>query len=442
MNYQDAKFFLDSFIDYEKVSAPKRTRFFKLERVNFLLEAIGSPHKKFDTVHVAGTKAKGSTCAFIYSVLKQAGFKAGLYISPHLIDFRERIVIDDRLISKKQLCDLVGYIKDIITKNKERLCELTFFELYTAIAFIYFAKQNVDIAVIETGLGGRFDATNVLSPLVCAITPVGYDHTDVLGKKLFQIAKEKAGIIKPQTPCVIAPQEKEALAVIKNTSKELSAPLYEVGKDLKFNIKNSSILGSTFDITGIFGQQYKNLKISLIGYHQVVNAAVATGIIELLKTKGLNINKKSIIQGLKKASWPGRLHILRKRPFVVLDGAQNKVSAAALKDSIKKLFSFNRLFLILGISKNKDIDGVGQALCPLADKVIFTKADNPRATSPLVLKRQLSRYCRMDEYADNLKDALQMTRQDAKQDDLILICGSLYLVGEAIRLRIGEKLQK
>ena len=439
MEYSEAAAYLDSFVNYEKKAFSYSTDL-KLNRTYRLLEELGNPQHKFRTVHVAGTKGKGSVCAMVFSILREAGKRCGLYTSPHLVDFRERIrLIDredgkDRLISEDEICELIETkIKPVVenVKQEEGMDGITFFEVYTAMAFEFFAERGVDIGVIEVGMGGRLDATNVVRPIACGITPISYDHTDKLGPTLTLIAKEKSGIIKEGSLVVSAPQEEEAARVIRDVSEKMNARLYEVGKDISYRVLNSSIEGSTFNITGIWSE-YPALSIPLIGSHQIVNGATAVGLVELLGFNGISIAQEAIKSGLEKVEWHGRFQILSREPLIIIDGAQNRASAKVLKATVNDLFKGKRVMLILGISSDKDIEGIGNELCPMADKVIFTKANSPRAEEPVSLNARLSRFCKESIMRDNVREAISEATNNYSIDSLILITGSLYLVGEAI----------
>ncbi|MGE5197827.1 MAG: bifunctional folylpolyglutamate synthase/dihydrofolate synthase, partial [Deltaproteobacteria bacterium] len=399
MNYSETARYLESFINYEKIPKWSYRKFLKLTRFKDFLNRIGNPQNTLKCIHVAGTKGKGSTCAFIAYILRQAGFKTGLYTSPHLSDFRERIRIlssrvDKRgrgitfegMIPRKDLLRLVEKLKYNIERfnKKSKYGPLSFFEIYTALAFIYFKEQKVDFAVLETGLGGRLDATNTVRPLVCAITPISYEHTDKLGHTLTEIATEKTGIIKAQSSkrknqnvtVIAAPQEEEAMAVIRARCKAKEAVLYEVGKDLSYIRTNRGL-----KVKGIFGN-YSGIKIRLLGEHQLTNAAVAIGTIEALRNYGIKVSGDSIRRGLYSTFWPGRCEVISANPLVILDGAQNAASSRIIRKAIEDIFSYKKLILVLGISDDKDIKGICKELYDLADKVILTKADNLRASDP------------------------------------------------------------
>ncbi|MDI6605610.1 MAG: folylpolyglutamate synthase/dihydrofolate synthase family protein [Candidatus Omnitrophota bacterium] len=442
MNYPEAISFLESFVNYEQIPAYHYKQFLKLERLKGFLDSIANPQRYLKCIHISGTKGKGSTCAFITYILRQAGYKVGLYTSPHLSSIRERIRILEHqstrapkhqssvefegMISEEEITDLVRGLKPKIEEynKKSEYGPLTFFEVYTILAFVYFKEKKVDFAVLETGLGGRLDATNSAAALVCGITPISHEHTQQLGGSLREIATEKAGIIKgPESIVVTAPQKKEVMQVIKNRCKEVGAALYRVGKDIIYKKTN----GKNFNVKGPF-RQYENLKIKLLGEHQLVNAAVAAGIIESLRCHNIRVRATGVRRGLYNTLWPGRCEVISKKPLVVLDGAQNSASAAVLKQAIKHNFSYQKLILVLGISKDKDIKGICSCLKGLADKVILTRSANPRASLP----QSLAGYFTGKEVylTDNIKEARLKAARLATPRDLILVSGSLFVVGE------------
>ncbi len=403
--------------------------------------AINNPQQSLRCVHIAGTKGKGSTCAFIAYILKAAGFKTGLYTSPHLSDFRERIRIlnpkrrtripqpeFEGMIPKNALTNLVEKIKPAIEKYN-RICEygpLSFFEVYTALAFMYFKKMQVDFVVLETGLGGRLDATNAVNPCVCVITPISYEHTRQLGNSLREITAEKAGIIKSNGVVITAPQAEEARRVLRGRCAELGAKLYEVGKDITFRKTKNG-----FSVEGVF-MKYPNLKLRLLGGYQLINAAAALGAVEALRHYNIKINSTAIKNGFYNTAWPGRCEIVLQKPYVVLDGAQNIASAGALKQAINENFKYNKLTLVLGVSKDKDIKGICRIFYNLADKVILTKADNPRAALPETIERYFKG---KETYLTNsVKEAMALATAKVNPEDLILVAGSLFVVGAAREL--------
>jgi dihydrofolate synthase/folylpolyglutamate synthase len=432
MNYKEALRYLDSFIDYEKIIDYPYNSSLNLRRMERLCQFFDNPHKRFKSVHIGGTKGKGSVAAILASILREGGLKVGLYTSPHLISPRERIrilkktqnpksqiqkeILDlEGMISEEEITSLIEEIKPALEEiqQDESLGKVSFFELYTILAFLYFAQQQVDIAVLEVGMGGRLDATNVVRPLVAVFTPISLDHTDKLGPDLTNIAGEKAEIIKKGCLVVSSPQDREAGEIIRNVCRQKGVPLYQVD--------------------GQIDEKCAGLRFSLKGRYQRVNLALALRIVEVLKRYDIEISSDSIRAGLERVIWPGRLEVIGEFPLLVIDGAQNRASARALKESIKD-FSFSNLILVLGISANKDITGVVGELCPEASQVILTKAANPRAAEPEAFEERVKEHCQNITLTRSIEEALAIAKQIASKDDLILITGSLYLVGEVLKI--------
>jgi len=364
-----------------------------LDRIESLLKKLGNPEKKLKCIHVAGTNGKGSVCAMISSILIDAGYKVGMYTSPHLKRFNERIRINNKMISDK---DIVKYY----LKVKKHVDGQSFFEITTAMAFLYFAEKNADFAVLETGLGGRLDATNVITPLVSIITNIGLEHTQFLGKTIKKIAYEKAGIIKNQVPVVTA-AEGIALAAIKKISNEKNSKLYIVNK------KNA------------------NCRIGLKGEFQKLNAAMAIKSIEALKNDyGVKIKKSSVKKGLLNAKWSGRFQFIGKN--ILVDCAHNPHGFKVLIQELKN-FNYNKLIMVLGFSDDKDINSISKIINPLANKIILTKSSNERAAEPKAIKKYFNKKSIL---INNPKKALNYAKKIATKDDLVLVTGSIFLVGE------------
>lgn len=441
--YLGAVKYLESFVNYEKLGQYSYKKSLGLERINNFLQFIGNPQKELKVIHVAGSKGKGSTCAFLAYILRQAGFSVGLYTSPHLSDFRERIRIlkpgylkskslFEGIICRKHLLDLISFLKPAI-KKYERIFKyscnleygkLSFFEVYTALAFLYFKQKKVDFVVLETGMGGRLDATNVATSLVCAITPISYEHTRYLGNTLTQIAREKAGIIKGKSLVISSVQKKEVARVIQDMAASLEAKLYTVGKDIKY-----FTAGRYFTIKGI-NKSYDHLRLNLLGSHQLINASQAVGIVEALSQYGFKVSVDCIRKGLYNTLWPGRLEILCRKPCIVVDGAQNAASAAVLKSAVKSIFKYRKLILVFGVSQDKDIKGMVGQLFSLAHKIILTRSANPRAAMPEYLKKYFPIKENEIFITHSVKEAKALALRIAREEDLILVTGSLFVVGE------------
>jgi dihydrofolate synthase/folylpolyglutamate synthase len=450
MTYQQTEKYLNSFINYETKSDFSYQDSFKLERIREFLDRIGNPQEKLKCIHIAGSKGKGSTCAFVAYILKEAGFKTGLYTSPHLSDFRERIRIltpnfelltpnskndFEGMISEELITTLVERLKPQIDKfNKTSECgQLSFFEVYTAIAFEHFKNEKVDFVVLETGMGGRLDATNVVNALISCIAPISLEHTQRLGRTIAKIAAEKSGIIKNNNQIVVTSAEaSEALKVIIARCRKFKAKLFVLNKDFSFKAVSSDLNGQRFNLSGIF-EKYQNLNIKLLGKHQLTNAATAVACVELLRMNNINIPKQAIKQGLEDTRWPARLEKIRENPKVFLDAAHNPASAKALRESFKSLFNSHKPILVLGISSDKDIKGVINQLKDLSKDIILTKADNPRAAEPADLKKFFGKNKNI-AITQNTKQAINLAMKKAKQNDTILVTGSFFVAGEIRKL--------
>lgn len=432
MDYRDTIRYLDSFINYEKILPQDYKGAFRLERSERLLKLLGDPQKDYRIIHIAGTKGKGSVAAMIASVLKAAGLKVGLYTSPHLVSFTERIRLNGRPITEEDLCDIVSCAEPYM--EELRADGLSFFEAYTACAFSYFSEEDADVAVLETGMGGRLDATNAADAGISVITPISMEHTRVLGHTLQDIAREKAGIIKKGSITISAAQKDDALKEIIEACGRNNAPLRLVGRDILISEGGFDRDSQAFSVRTEF-MNYPSLTLKLRGRHQLVNAATAVGAVEAFRVYGHAVSQDSVREGLLNTEWPGRLEVLNEDPLVVADGAQNPASAGALVEAVKRHFSFRRLILILGISKDKDIEKVSRRLLEITDSVVLTRAQNPRAADPEIIKKYIRDIpC---EVTSSSEYALRSAYSSAGKEDLILITGSLYLVGE-VRRKAGK----
>ena len=430
MDYSAALDYILSFADYER--APRSSLVFDLRRIEALLARLGNPQEKAKSVHIAGTKGKGSTAAMIASILTQAGYRTGLYTSPHLLSFTERIQVDGRPVTEGAFGRLVEVLKpEVEAVNKSStLGELTTFELLTALAFTYFETRKIDYQVLETGLGGRLDATNVVEPEVCVITSVSFDHMDVLGDTLTQIATEKAGIIKSGSVVVCSLQSPESMKVIERTCHERGARLVSIGDEVNWHQKGFSSEGQSFQLTGITGKY--DLYISLLGEHQLENAATAVVSAEVLAELGTKISPRSIITGLGQLEWPGRLQILQQEPWVVVDGAHNADSARRLAEALERYFDFDQLILIFGASADKNIAGMVAELAPTSSTVIVTRSQHPRAVEPARLAGEFSKGGITPIVTENVTSAVELALDRATPGDLICATGSLFIVAEVM----------
>jgi len=409
-----------------------------LNRILRLLDLLGNPQKHCKFIHITGTNGKGSVTAFVASVLKEAGFRTGMYISPYLEDFRERIMINGRKIPKTELVGLVNEIRPKVEQMVQEGYEHpTEFEINTAIGLLYFARQNCDYVSLEVGLGGRFDATNVVTPVCSVITTISFDHMDRLGNTLAGIAFEKAGIIKPNIPVVTGALEKEPFSVIQKKAESLKCPLITVGQiswaDVRWEEVSYSLNHQTINLFGPHFE-YRNLKIPLLGRHQQQNAAIAVAALAFSSPDNLEkriyLDEQAIKVGIERTIWPGRLEVMHKDPLIILDGAHNPQGAKAVSQALKEIPK-KRLICVYGILGDKCYKESTAYIAPLCDEVIITKPRTPRALNPSVLADEVRKYTNRIMIEPNLDRALEIALKKASQQDAILCCGSLYLVGPA-----------
>ncbi len=436
LDYPAAVEYILSFADFERSS--RTAMVFDTSRMEALLEDLGRPHLATPSVHIAGTKGKGSTAAMIAAILTASGRRTGLYTSPHLHSFTERIRIDSRPIAEAAFAELVqGLAPAFEAFNRTGSHgELTTFEILTALAFVHFRDEQAGYQVLETGLGGRLDATNVVRPRVCAITSISLDHTEVLGRTLARIAAEKAGIIKPGCIAICAPQPREVRRVISGVCLKRGVPLLEVGRDISWTLIRHSDSGQSFRVEGRRGTY--DLTLPLLGEHQLDNAAVAVGIAEALAETGDAIGAESIAAGLAGVSWPGRLQVLRRGPLLVVDGAHNADSARKLARALGAYLRFGSAVLVVGTSRDKDIAGIASALRPLSARVIVTRSRNPRAAPASELRAGFSKMGMKVTEAETVESALRLALSEAAPEDLVCVTGSLFVVAEAIRWHEAE----
>ena len=401
-----------------------------LERTYKLLEFLDNPHGKLKIIHVAGTNGKGSTTAMITSMLKEAGYKVGMYTSPFLEEFEERIQINGNNIPKEKLAQLMTKIKYAVDKViEEGYNHPTEFEIITALMFLYFATEKVDFAVVEVGLGGRLDSTNVITPILSVITSISFDHTNILGNTLEEIAREKAGIIKAGIPTLIYPQEEIVEKVLSEKCEELGAKLYKINKDdakLVEIIKEDKI----YQLVKVKLDDEYDVKLQLLGEHQILNLAVALKALEIIKDKAAKLSKESIIKALSEVRWNGRLEVMSNEPCVVIDGAHNIQGITQLDKNIKKYFKYDDLYLILGILADKDVDHMVKVITPQAKKVFTVTPNSMRAETAEELLEEVKKYNESCEAYNDYKNAFEDALKLCKKDDLLLISGSLYMIGE------------
>ena len=429
MNYTQAVEYLNTFVNYENIPGISYASLdYSLKHVEEVLRRVGNPHLAARTVHIAGTKGKGSVAAMVAQVLTESGYKTGLYTSPHLHSLRERIKIDGALISEEEFAEMMTELKPYFEAASRR--QLTFFEALTILAFAYFKKMQVGFQVLEVGLGGRLDATNVSQPEVCVITSISLDHTAVLGDTIAKIAYEKAGIIKPGCVLVLSPQPQEVTSIVQDVCQKQAADLVQVGKEVTWHTLSADLSHQSLIVKGRKGNYH--LTIPLLGDYQLENAAAAVAALEVLASRGFNITSEHISQGLAHVEWPGRFHILRHRPTVLVDGAHNVASTKRLVENVKAYFSYEQVFLVFGVSCDKDIPGIVRELIPLSPQVIVTRASHPRSAPPSAVAAEFIKAGLKPEVADTVPEGLARASSLASEHDLICATGSLFLVAEAL----------
>lgn len=420
-----------------------------LQNITELLRRLGNPQESFPAIHIAGTNGKGSVSAMIASMLNHAGYRVGMFVSPYLERFTERIQINFQEIPEEALTNLVKLVREQINGMVEDgFNHPTEFEIVTALGFLWFARQKVDIAVVEVGLGGRLDATNVIQPLVSVITSISYDHTHILGSTLSEIAYEKGGIIKRGVPVVSYPQSAEAEKVIADLAEKRGCLYYFVSRE-QVKEKYSCFGEQHFDFTWKT-TKWDDLTITLSGRHQQLNAACALSCIMIMKESGYEISREAIYAGLRNSRWPGRLEMVMTNPAILLDGAHNPSGAAMLADTVRQYFPDKKIQLILGVLQEKDVEEVTKTLCSIAENVSVTKSDSPRSTPPEELAAIAEKYHPNVKVFSNLKDAiinnLHWEKQDMREEEgekdgrMLIISGSLYLIGEAKTILKHENL--
>jgi len=460
--YRDALAYLYSFTDVERVPGLAPAAGFDLAKVHRFFDLLGRPEMAYHSILVAGTKGKGSTANYLAEALRGAGYRVGLYTQPHLTSFRERMQVDGALLPAGRLGPLVETLQPVVDRMHAEAPEygpLTTYEIATALALRYFAEEQVEYAVLEIGLGGRLDAVNaVRAPLVSVITSLSLDHTRVLGDTIDKIAYEKAGIIKPATPVVTAPQPPAALQVIMDTARERAAPLYQVGVDIGLLEPREPDAGlctedqhgkarhSSQSVTMELGPRLRepddaplvHLDLPLLGRHQAVNAAVAYAACRLLARAGADrLTRDAVAAGFAQVAWPGRLEVVRDRPLLVLDGAHNGDSANQLAAAFPANFCYRRLVLVLGVTADKDLSGILRPLLPLATHVVLTQSHHPRAAAVATLAAQAAQVRDQSGGPGDFQEtpdaatALALATRLAGPEDAILVTGSLFVVGDA-----------
>ncbi|MBN1149209.1 MAG: bifunctional folylpolyglutamate synthase/dihydrofolate synthase [Anaerolineales bacterium] len=441
--YQETLNYIYSFVDRSLTRSfrysPEK---FDLGRMQEFVERLGRPHEAYPIIHVTGTKGKGSVSSMCASALRAAGYRVGLYTSPHLQDFAERIQLDGQPIAHQDVVELAQEIKTYLDEETQ----LTTFEFTTALAFLYYARKGAEAVVAEVGLGGRLDATNVITPVVSVITSISYDHTDILGETLSEIANEKAGIIKPTVPIVLAPQKDEARLVIERIAAERCAPLILVGRDYLFaplsrkmehqslllwSASEQPLIDEYIESGGIREWEPTRLTIPLLGYHQVENAATAYAALQVANSRGVPVSEGAIRSGFARTHWPGRFEVLNRNPDLVIDSAHNRDSALKLRLALDDYFPGQPVILIFGASEDKDVEGMFAELMPRVRRVLATQSYHPRAMEPERLVTIAHRYGKPARVIPAVEDALEEALRLAEGDTMVLATGSIFVAAGA-----------
>jgi dihydrofolate synthase/folylpolyglutamate synthase len=418
-------FIMTASVDQHLAALYRLRRFgikFGLSTITRLLRGLGDPHERFSSVHVAGTNGKGSIAAFLSSVLTCAGYKVGLYTSPHLVRFNERIQINGQAISDEDVARVLEAVRRVYTQGDPP----TFFECATAMALHHFALAGVDWAVLETGMGGRYDATNIVQPEACVISNIGLEHQEYLGNTLAAIAREKAGIIKQGAGVVTGTRQKNALTVIENVAKEKGAALHRLGKEIRVRKDR----GRDFSYLGVH-HRWPKVQVGMLGKHQITNAALALGVVDLLLQKGITIRDRAIYAGLAEAHWPGRLEIVSRKPFILLDGAHNPAAARTLRRFLEDAVNVERLIMVVGILADKTWKPMLRELASVADTVIVTRPQYERAADPHELAAFMRTLSQDIIVEPHLADAVSLALDKWDEGSAVCITGSLYTVGDA-----------
>ncbi|MBN1375798.1 MAG: bifunctional folylpolyglutamate synthase/dihydrofolate synthase [Dehalococcoidia bacterium] len=439
MDYSEAEKYLQSLTDYEKSPGVLYSAAnYDLRRMELLLKALGNPHRGRRTIHIAGTKGKGSTAAMISSVLVSAGYGTGRFTSPHLFSWQERLAFNNRPITRKEFASMVTSIapRANMINVQSRFGRLTTFEVLTAMAFLYFRKKRATLQVLEAGMGGRLDATNVVErPDICIITSLSLDHMQILGGTVAEIAGEKAGIIKPECAVISALQPPPAMKIIEKKCADVNAALLVAGRDISWAHEASSLGCQRFSIQSKL-DTYR-VSLPLMGDFQMENAALTVAAVEAL-SKYITIDRTHIVRGLRKVKWPARMQVISRHPLVIIDGAHNPYSIKKLTESLKRHFNYKNVLVIFGSSQDKDIKGMIKEISKLSDHFIITSSNHPRAATAGQISSVLQKSGLHVSVARNAQAALSFALERSGQDDLILATGSLFLaaaIGEALTKR-------
>lgn len=454
--YAQATRFLFDRVNVEQLR-PSRVEegVFKLDRMRLLMGALGHPERAVQMVHVAGSKGKGSVCEMTASCLAAAGYTVGLYTSPHLVDVRERIRINGRMITQAEFTRVMDRVAAAVARTPADLGPTTYFEVLTALAFLYFSEQAVDVGVIEVGLGGRLDSTNIITPEVTAITSISLEHTQFLGKTLGAIAREKAGIFKAGVPGLTIPQPPEVIGVLREVAQEAGAPLHVVGEDIEFTTRFQAggaapaAAGGGVGRAGVAGPRmvvglatdrtlYEHIVVPFKGEHQAYNCGLSLAILDRLAERGFRVPEAAVVAGLAGADTSGRMEMAWESPRILLDGAHTAESLSALFRAIGAHIPCDSVVVIFGCAADKDLDALLREINLGADKVIFTRLDNPRSADPNELHTRFADLSsKMSQVAGTFEEALAIALRAVQRDDLIVVTGSFYLVGEAKKRLAG-----
>jgi dihydrofolate synthase/folylpolyglutamate synthase len=396
-----------------------------LENVTRLLQALGDPHRDLKVIHVGGTNGKGSVSAMMASILQEEGYCVGLYTSPHLVSFTERIQINGTEITWEEVVELTDLLRRKVDEGHIPP-RFTFFDFTTALAIYYFSLHKVDVAILEVGLGGRLDSTNVVHPLITIITNIDRDHLNILGEQIEDIAREKAGIVKHGIPMMSGATQPEVINIFEQVCREKEAPLRLIGRDFR----GERIAPRTFTF---YGRVWRltDIKLGLAGAFQITNATMALGALEAMQESGYRVREASIYNGLAKVRWPGRLELLQTVPQILLDGAHNPAAAGVLKVCLEEEFDYRRLYMVMGVMEDKEVAVIVSELAPLADMLIAVSPHNPRAMSAQLIAEIAQNYCKQVTVIQDVGQGVTYAREKAHEDDLIVVTGSLYTAGEA-----------
>lgn len=433
--YKQAIAYLFKKTDYEREEYLRyNVTTFNLDRMGKLLSLLGNPQAKIKTVHIAGTKGKGSTATMLARMLESNGYKVGLYTSPHLVHLHERIVINCKMLTDSQMLGLMNRVHAPVEKLSEEDDSPTFFEIMTALAFMHFQDQKVDVGIIETGLGGRLDSTNVITPEVIGITSLSIDHQQQLGTSIDSIAKEKAGIMKKGIPVITVTQDPTAMKALKAKANSVHAPLHVTGDDIDFSYRfeTSREHGPHTRICLTTNtSRFEHLRVPVHGTHMAINCGLALAMLDKLKGSGFEIDTEKATIGLDSVNLAGRMEMICHDPRIMIDGAHNAQSIRALIHAIGQNIPYDSMVVIFGCNSDKDVEGMLQELQYGADKVIFTRSSSPKAMSPHDLSEMYSEIChKMCQTSSSLGEALQLANSAVGREDLILITGSFYLIGQ------------